>query len=159
MAEKVSPKQKSDKSSSAERQRVWSDDEMAAMKERASEVKAARSGKTKPDGEADVLAKIAEMIPEERVIAEQIHKLIKENVPELTPKTWYGMQAYANTEGKVVVFFQNAGKFKVRYNTLGFNDSAQLDDGNFWPTAYAIKAFGPEEKQKVLELINKSIGR
>lgn len=133
-------------------------EEKAAMKDRAAEMRAEAKGKKgKEDGTADVLAKIAEMPESDRKIAQRIHELITGNVPELTPKTWYGMQGYAR-DGKVVCFFQNAGKFKTRYSTLGFNDSAQLDEGTFWPTAYAVMNLNAETEKQILALVRKAVG-
>ena len=118
----------------------FTDEERAAMKERAREMKAeARANKGKADGEHDVLEKIAEMPEPDRALAERLHALIKANAPELSPKTWYGMPAYAR-DGKVVCFFQSAAKFKARYATLGFSDEARLDGGSMWPTAFALTA-------------------
>ena len=135
-------------------------EEQAAMKERARELKAearrASSG-AKTDGEAEVLAKIAEMPAADRVIAEKIHTIIQSVAPELTPRTWYGMPAYAR-DGKVLCFFQAAQKFKARYALLGFNDSARLDDGNMWATSFAIKKLTAAEQKKIKELIEKAIG-
>ena len=117
----------------------WTDEERAAMKERARELKAeARASKDKAAGERAVLAKIAEMPEHDRAMAERIHAIIKASAPALAPKTWYGMPAYAR-DGKVVCFFQSADKFKARYATLGFDDSANLDEGNMWPTSFALK--------------------
>jgi uncharacterized protein YdhG (YjbR/CyaY superfamily) len=118
----------------------FTDEERAAMKDHARELKTAarRSpGKVEADGEADVLAKIAEMPESDRVLAERVHAVVTASAPDLTPKLWYGMPAYAKG-GKVLCFFQNAGKFKARYATLGFNDPANLDDGTMWPTAFAL---------------------
>jgi len=135
-------------------------EEQAAMKERARELKAearrASSG-GKQDGEADVLAKIAEMPQADRVIAERIHAIIKDIAPELTSRTWYGMPAYAR-DGKVVCFFQAAQKFKARYALLGFNDSAQLDKGNMWATSFAIKKLTAAEEKQIKALVKKALG-
>lgn len=137
----------------------FSAEERAAMKAHAQELKTAtrRGGTTKADGEQDVLAKIAEMSPKDRAIAERVHAIVKENAPELTPKTWYGMPAYAKA-GKIVVFFQNADKFKARYATLGFNDAATLDDGTMWPTAYALLDLTPETEARIAALIKQAAG-
>jgi uncharacterized protein YdhG (YjbR/CyaY superfamily) len=136
----------------------FTDEEKAAMKERAAELKAeARRGKKgKADGESDVLAKIAEMTEPDRTMARQIHELIKTNAPDLSPKTWYGMPAYAR-DGKVVCFFQSAQKFNARYATLGFNDAAHLDEGDMWPTAFALKALGAAEEKKIIALVRKAV--
>jgi uncharacterized protein YdhG (YjbR/CyaY superfamily) len=131
--------------------------EKAAMKERAKEMKAeARANKDRAAGESDLLAKIAEMREPDRSMAERIHEIVKVNAPELFPKTWYGMPAYAR-DGKVVCFFQSAQKFEVRYATLGFNDTANLDDGDMWPTAFALKALTPAVEAKIAELVKKAV--
>lgn len=129
------------------------------MQERAREVKAAsRRGArgSKADGEGDVLAKIAEMPEADRVIAERLHAIVKANAPELAPKTWYGMPAYAR-DGKVVCFFTSADKFKTRYATFGFNDDARLDDGAMWPTSFALKEMTPEVEARLAELVKKAV--
>ena len=131
-------------------------EERAAMKERAAEVRASRK-KASKDLEPEVLAKIAELPAEDRAMAERIHAIVKDNAPELSPKTWYGMPAYANADGKVVVFFQDAGKFESRYSTLGFNDTANLDDGDLWPTTFALKRWSPAVEKKVVELVKAAI--
>lgn len=135
----------------------FTDEERAAMQERARELKAeARASQNKADGESDVLAKIAEMTAADRAMAERIHAIIKENAPALVPKLWYSMPAYAKN-GKVVCFFQSAQKFKTRYATLGFSDVAQLDDGPMWPTAFALQEMTPEAEAKLAELVKKAI--
>jgi len=136
---------------------AFTDEERAAMKERAAEVKAARtaSGK-KADGDAEVRAKIAELPDEDRELADRVHALITEAAPDLTPRTWYGMPAYAK-DGKVVVFFQPASKFKARYSTLGFNDTANLDDGSMWPSAYALTKLTQADEKKLVALIRQSV--
>lgn len=132
-------------------------DERAAMKERAKELKAQeRAGKDRAAGEADVLAKIAEMPEADRIIAERLHAIIKSNAPDLAPKTWYGMPAYA-LNGKVVCFFQSAQKFGTRYATLGFNETAKLDDGAMWPTAFALKELTDAEEAKIIALIKQAV--
>lgn len=134
----------------------FSAEERAAMKERARELKAEeRSNKDKAAGEADVLAVIAEMPHADRVIAERLHELIKAVAPDLAPKTWYGMPAYAK-DGKVVCFFQSAGKFKTRYATLGFAETANLDEGAMWPTAFALKQLTDAEADKISALIKRA---
>lgn len=133
----------------------FSAEEKAAMKERAKEAKAK---KNKADGEADVLAKIAEMDGADRAMAEKLHAIMKANAPELSPKTWYGMPAYANADGKIVCFFQNAGKFNARYATLGFSDTATLDDGNMWPSSYALLKIGAAEEKRIIALVKQAIG-
>jgi uncharacterized protein YdhG (YjbR/CyaY superfamily) len=129
-------------------------EEKAAMRERARELKAEAS---KADAESDVLAKIAEMPKADRVIAERLHAIVKATAPDLAPRTWYGMPAYANKEGKVVCFFQSAQKFKTRYATLGFSDRANLDQGAMWPTAYALKALTAAEEKKIRALVKKAV--
>lgn len=132
-------------------------EERAAMKARARELKAeARLKKDKADGESDVLASIAEMPEPDRSMAERLHTLIKANAPSLSPKTWYGMPAYAR-DGKVVCFFQSAHKFKTRYATFGFNDSANLDEGSLWPVAFALKELNAAEEAKIVTLVQKAI--
>jgi uncharacterized protein YdhG (YjbR/CyaY superfamily) len=129
-------------------------EERAAMKERAAELRAeGRKGAKKADGLQAVLDRIAEMAPEDRVLAERVHATVTAAAPDLSPKTWYGMPAYANEAGKVVVYFQDAGKFKSRYSTLGFNDDAALDDGDMWPTSYAITSWSPDVEAKIAELV------
>lgn len=134
----------------------FTEDERAAMKERARELKKARSG-TKGDPDQEVLAKIAELPEPDRGIAERIHAIVREHAPGFVPRTWYGMPAYG-ADGKATVFFQLAAKFKARYSTLGFNDDARLDDGAMWPTAYAITSLGPTEEARVVELITRIAG-
>lgn len=128
-------------------------EERAAMKERAREAKAAAG---KADGESDVLAKIAEMPKADRAIAERLHALIKATAPGLTPRTWYGMPAYAK-DGKVVCFFQSAHKFKSRYATLGFSDRANLDKDEMWPTSFALKRLTDAEEKKIRALVKKAV--
>ncbi|HEX8229311.1 MAG TPA: DUF1801 domain-containing protein [Chloroflexia bacterium] len=128
-------------------------EERAAMKERARELKAEAE---KADGESAVLEKIAEMPDADRVIAERLHAIIKANAPVLTPKTWYGMPAYAR-DGKVVCFFTSAQKFNSRYATLGFNDTANLDDGAMWPTSFALKELTAAEEARIAELVKKAV--
>lgn len=130
-------------------------EERAAMKERAKEVKAAKRGK-KTDGTADVMEKIAAMADEDRAIAERLHELITEAGPELTPRTWYGMPAYAK-DGKVLCFFQDGGKFKARYATLGFQDVANLDDGSMWPTSFALTKLTPAVEKQIVALVKQAI--
>jgi uncharacterized protein YdhG (YjbR/CyaY superfamily) len=133
-------------------------DERAAMKERAKELKAEeRANKDRAAGESDLLAKIAEMPESDRVMAERLHAIMKANAPELSPKTWYGMPAYANQDGKIVCFFQSAQKFNARYATLGFNDVAILDEGNMWPTAFALKKLTAAEEAKITALVKKAV--
>ena len=132
--------------------------ERAAMKERAAELRAeGKKGAKKADGLTAVLDRIATMTPEDRALAERVHVVVTTTAPDLTPKTWYGMPAYANEAGKVVVYFQDAGKFESRYSTLGFNDDAHLDDGDFWPTSYALTAWSPEIEKKVVALVRTAV--
>lgn len=136
----------------------WTDEERAAMKEHARELKAAaKRGAAKADGEADVRAKIAEMPASDRAMAERIHEVVTSSAPELVPRTWYGMPAYAK-DGKVLCFFQAADKFKARYATFGFNDVASLDDGSMWPTAWALTALTADGEQRIAELVKRAVG-
>ena len=131
--------------------------EKAAMRERAKELKAeARASKDKAAGERDVLAKIAEMPQSDRVMAERIHAVIKASAPELSPRTWYGMPAYAK-DGKILCFFQAADKFKARYATFGFNDVAMLDDGAMWPTSWALTKLTAADEAKIAALVKKAV--
>ena len=127
-------------------------EERAAMKERARELKRGTA-----DGEQDVLEKIAEMADPDRAMAERIHAIVMAAAPTLTPRTWYGMPAYA-LDGKVICFFQSAQKFKSRYATLGFNDAAKLDDGSMWPTAFALKKLTRKDEAKIRALVEKAVG-
>ena len=129
----------------------FSDEEQAAMKERAQELK---SGKA--DGESAVLEKIAVMPEQDRTIAKRLHAIIKESASDLSPRTWYGMPAYTR-DGKVVCFFQSAAKFKSRYATLGFSDKANLDEGAMWPTSFALKKLTPAEEEKIIGLVKKAV--
>ena len=132
-------------------------EERAAMKERAQELKAeARRDKNKTDGESDVLAKIAEMSEPDRAMAERLHALVKASAPALSPRTWYGMPAYA-MDGKVVCFFQSAQKFKTRYATFGFSETANLDDGAMWPTAFALKKLTAAEEARIAALVKQAV--
>ena len=134
---------------------LLSAEERAAMRETLNERRRARSGNV--DGEADVLAKIAEMGKADRVIAERIHAIVKAKAPTLTPKTWYGMPAYAK-DGKVICFFQSGAKFKSRYATLGFQQDANLDDGDFWATSFAVNRLTPAIEEKIAKLVKKAAG-
>ena len=138
---------------------ILTPEELAALKETVQERKtAARRGRAgKADGEADVLAKIAEMPKPDRVMAERIHAVVKASAPDLSPKTWYGMPAYANNDGKVVCFFQAADKFKARYATFGFNDDANLDEGNMWPTSWALTELTAADEAKIAALVKKAV--
>jgi hypothetical protein len=133
-------------------------EERAAMKERAKELKAEeRWKKDKAAGEADVLAKIAEMPPSDRAMAKRLHALIKESAPGLMPRTWYGMPAYANEDGKVVCFYRAAEKFNDRYATFGFNDAARLDQGAMWPTSFALTKLTATDEKKIAALVKKAV--
>jgi uncharacterized protein YdhG (YjbR/CyaY superfamily) len=132
-------------------------EEKAAMKERAKELKAeARAKKDRAAGEADVLEKIAEMPKSDRAMAKRLHAIVKENAPDLWPRTWYGMPAYAK-EGKVLCYFQSADKFKARYATFGFNDVANLDKGGMWPVAFALKELTATDEKKIAALVKRAV--
>jgi uncharacterized protein YdhG (YjbR/CyaY superfamily) len=146
-----------DTKKSTKRTKIWTDEERAAMQEAARERKAAARGGKKSDGEADVLAKFAEMPPSDREIAERIHAIVKESAPSLSPRTWYGMPAYANEEGKVVCFFTPASKFKERYASFGFNAAANLDEGSMWPTAWALTKLTDADGKKIAALVKKAV--
>ena len=151
--------QKSAKSTSAtgKTSKGFTAEERAAMKERAQELKAeTRASKKKADGERDVLAKIAEMPAADRAMAKRLHAIIKASAPTLSPKTWYGMPAYAK-DGKVVCFFQSAHKFKSRYATFGFSDEANLDEGSMWPTSFALEKLTAAEEKKIGALVKKAV--
>lgn len=138
--------------------RGFSDEERAAIQERAKELKEeTRANKNKADGERDVLAKIAEMSEPDRSMAKRLHTIIKASAPTLAPKTWYGMPAYANKDGKVVCFFQSAGKFKTRYATLGFQHEANLDEGAMWPVVFALKELTASEEARIGALLKKAV--
>ena len=132
--------------------KTFTDEERAAMQERARELAA-----DKTNGEKAVLTKISEMPEADRAMAKRLHEIIKASAPALSPKTWYGMPAYANKDGKVVCFFQGASKFKYRYATLGFNDPANLDEGSMWPISFALKKLTPAEEAKIRELVKKAV--
>jgi len=135
----------------------FTDEEKAAMKERAQELKAeARANKDRAEGESDVLAKIAEMPEPERAMAKRLHEIIKASAPALSPKTWYGMPAYTK-DGKVVCFFQSAQKFNTRYATLGFSDAANLDEGDLWPVTFALKELTATEEARISALVKKAV--
>ncbi len=135
----------------------FSEEERAAMKERAKELKAeARAEKKREEGESDIQEKIAEMPESEQEMARRIHQIIKDSAPDLMPKTWYGMPAYAKG-GDVICFFQAASKFKSRYTSLGFNDSAKLDDGDMWPTAFAVKKLNSSVEKQIVALVRKAM--
>ena len=136
----------------------FSAEERAAMKERAAELRAEdKKGAKRADGLQAVLDRIAGMAPEDRALAERVHVAVTATAPELSPKTWYGMPAYANADGKVVVFFQDAAKFKVRYSTLGFQEAANLDDDDMWAVSYALVKWSPVVETKVVELVKAAI--
>lgn len=140
--------------------RGFTDEERAAMQERAQELRkeARRSPRARQaDGESDVLAKIAEMSEPDRTMARRLHEIIKANAPTLSPKTWYGMPAYANQDGKVVCFFQSAQKFNTRYATFGFTDMAHLDEGAMWPTSFALKELTATEEARIAALVKKAV--
>jgi len=141
----------------AKKSKGFTDEERAAMKERARELKAeARSKKDRAAGEKDVLAKIAEMPESDRAMAERLHEIVKASAPGLSPRTWYGMPAYAK-DGKVVCFFQSAQKFKSRYATFGFSDKANLDEGTMWPTAFALKELTAADEARIGALVKQAV--
>jgi uncharacterized protein YdhG (YjbR/CyaY superfamily) len=143
---------------SAKKSKGFTDEERAAMKERAKELKAEeRANKNRAAGESAVLAKIAEMQGPDRAMAERLHEIVKASAPALSPKTWYGMPAYANKDGKVVCFFQSAQKFNARYATLGFSDEANLDEGAMWPTSFALKELTATEEAKISALVKRAV--
>jgi uncharacterized protein YdhG (YjbR/CyaY superfamily) len=135
----------------AEKKQTFTAEERAAMRARAKELKAAA------EGEDAVVAALKAMSPADRALGQRIHEIVKETAPDLTPKTWYGMPAYANKDGKVVCFFRNAEKFKSRYATLGFSDQAHLDDGDFWPTDYALRKLSAADEKKIRALVKKAV--
>ena len=148
----MSPKKETQKSTKG-----FTAEEKAAMKERAKELKAEeRANKDREAGESDLLAKIAEMPASDRSMATRIHAIVKASAPDLSPKTWYGMPAYANKDGKIVCFFQAAAKFNARYATFGFNDTANLDEGVMWPTSFALKELTAAEEKKIGALVKKA---
>jgi uncharacterized protein YdhG (YjbR/CyaY superfamily) len=149
----MKPAQKSTKSTPQSNRRAggFTDEERGAMKERVKELKA-----DKADGESDLLAKIAEMTPSDRAMGKRLHAVIKANAPSLSPKTWYGMPAYAK-DGKVVCFFQPAQKFKTRYATFGFSDAANLDEGTMWPTAFALTKLTADDEARIGALVKKAV--
>jgi uncharacterized protein YdhG (YjbR/CyaY superfamily) len=133
-------------------------EERAAMKERAAELRAeGKKGVKKADGLQAVLDRIAEMAPEDRALAERVHVTVTATAPDLSPKTWYGMPAYADADGKIVVFYQDSGKFNYRYSTLGFQDAANLDDGDLWPVSYALQKWSVVVERKVVELVKAAV--
>jgi uncharacterized protein YdhG (YjbR/CyaY superfamily) len=157
MSPKKDAESAKDTTTAQEKPEGWTDEEKAAMKERNRELKAeARRAQAKADGESDVLAKIAEMPEHDRRMAERIHAIVHASAPTLSPKTWYGMPAYANQDGKVVCFFQAAAKFNARYATFGFNDPAHLDEGAMWPTSFALKEVTPATEAEIAALVKKA---
>jgi uncharacterized protein YdhG (YjbR/CyaY superfamily) len=152
--------QKSAKSATAsdEKHGGFTDEERAAMKERAKELKAERRSRRgdKADGESDVLAKIADLPEPDRAMAERLHAIIKESGPDLSPRTWYGMPAYAK-DGKVLCYFTPASKFKERYATLGFNATANLDEGSMWPTSFALTELTAADEERIAALVKKAV--
>jgi uncharacterized protein YdhG (YjbR/CyaY superfamily) len=133
-------------------------EERAAMKARAAELRAeGKKGAKKADGLQAVLDKIAEMAPGDRALAERVHMTVTATAPDLLPKTWYGMPAYADADGKVVIFFQDSGKFNYRYSTLGFQEAANLDDGDIWPVSYALQKWSPAVEKKIVELVKAAV--
>jgi uncharacterized protein YdhG (YjbR/CyaY superfamily) len=153
----VSPTKRAKTSATGTSADGFSAEERAAMKERARELKAeARTNRDRAAGEADLLAKIAEMSEPDRSLAARLHEIVGETAPSLAPRTWYGMPAYAS-EGKVVVFFQGAQKFTTRYATLGFSDQAKLDEGAMWPTSFALKQMTPEVEERIRALVEQAV--
>lgn len=141
-----------------EKTKVWSDEEKAAMRERAKEMKAeARASKNREEGEKTLLAAVAKMKEPDRSMAKRIHEIVKAAAPELMPKTWYGMPAYADKDGKVICFFQAASKFGTRYSTFGFQPDAKLDDGNMWAASFALIKLTPAEEAKITALVKKAV--
>ena len=156
MPEKRSaPRPPKDSARNSESSAVFTKEERAAMRERAQEMKAAA---TKAEGESAVRAKLAAMASADRAIGERIHAIVKANAPTLSPRLWYGMPAYADSDGSTVCFFQDAQKFKTRYATLGFSDKALLDEGGIWPTSYALKELTSVEEAAIAALIRKAAG-
>ena len=152
-SKKVTQKSAKSTTASGKKSKGFTDEERAAMKERAQELKAeARQA----DGESAVLAKIAEMPEPDRAMAKRLHEIVKASAPGLSPKTWYGMPAYAN-DGKVVCYFQNAAKFKSRYSTFGFNDAANLDEGAMWPTSFALTELTAADEARIGALVKKAV--
>lgn len=148
----MSPKKATEKS------KVWTDEEKAAMRERAKEMKAeARASKNREEGEKILMAAIAKMPEPDRSMAKRIHEIVKSNAPSLMPKTWYGMPAYADGDGKVICFFQAASKFSVRYSTFGFQPDAKLDEGNMWAASFALIKLTSIEESKIATLVKKAV--
>jgi uncharacterized protein YdhG (YjbR/CyaY superfamily) len=157
-AQKATQKTTKSTTATGKRAKGLTEEERAAMKERLQELKAeARRGTGKADGERDLLAKIAEMREPDRAMAERLHAIVTASAPDLSPKTWYGMPAYANKDGKVVCFFQSAQKFNARYATFGFSDTANLGEGAMWPTAYALKELTAAEEATISALVENAV--
>jgi len=136
----------------------FSADERAAMKQRAAELRAeGKEGAKKAEGLQALLDSIAKMTPEDRAVAERVHATVSAAAPKLSPKTWYGMPAYANADGKIIVAFKNSGKFNARYSTLEFQDAAHLDDGDVWPVSFALQKWSPAVEQKIVELVKAAV--
>jgi uncharacterized protein YdhG (YjbR/CyaY superfamily) len=154
MAETKTPKKRPAKPAKRASSNGFTAEERAAMKERSRELKAARSGKA--DGESEVLAKIAEMPKSDRVLAQRVHEIVRSSAPDLAPRTWYGMPAYAR-DGKVICFFQSAQKFKARYAMLGFSDGANLDEGAMWPVYFALNELTADVETRITALITKAV--
>jgi uncharacterized protein YdhG (YjbR/CyaY superfamily) len=148
--------QRSDTRGAGKASKRFTDEERAAMRERARELKAGAGGGAKQDGEGEVLAKIAEMPERDRVMAERLHAIVKASAPALSPRTWYGMPAYAK-DGKVVCFFQSGQKFKTRYATFGFSDKANLDEGASWPVAFALNELTEDVEARIGALVKKAV--
>jgi uncharacterized protein YdhG (YjbR/CyaY superfamily) len=156
-AKKATQKSAKSTTASGKKSKGFTAEERAAMKERAQELKTeARASKNRAEGESDVLAKIAEMPESDRAMAKRLHAIVTASAPALSPKTWYGMPAYAK-DGKVVCFFQSADKFKSRYATFGFSDEANLDKGAMWPTSFALKELTAADEAKIGELVKKAV--
>jgi uncharacterized protein YdhG (YjbR/CyaY superfamily) len=157
-AKKAAQKSATSSAAANKKAKGFTDEEKAAMRNRAQELKAeARAEKDKAAGESAALAAIAAMKDPDRSMAKRIHAIIKNSAPSLVPKTWYGMPAYANQEGKVVCFFQTAQKFNTRYSTFGFNDSANLDEGAMWPVAFALKELTAADEARISALVKKAV--
>ncbi len=150
----MSPAKNTQRRAKSTKSEGFTNEERAAMRERAKE---ARANKNKADAESDVLAKIAEMQPSDRAMAERLHAIIKATAPDLSPRTWYGMPAYANEDGKVLCFFRDARKFKTRYATFGFSDKANLDEGAMWPTDFALTELTADVEKRISALVKKAV--
>jgi uncharacterized protein YdhG (YjbR/CyaY superfamily) len=156
-AKKATKKPTKSTTASSEKSKGFTPEERAAMRERAKELKAeARADKDRAAGESDVLAKIAEMPESDRAMAKRVHAIVKDTAPALSPRTWYGMPAYAK-DGKIVCYFTSADKFKSRYATLGFNDAANLDEGAMWPTSFALKKLTAADEKRIAALVKKAV--